>query len=93
MPSLRKTLRARGHALDPVVWIGDAGLSDPVLAEIELALDHHELIKVKIRVGDRDQRSQIIEQIQSRTAAELIQRIGNIALLYRKRPDSAPQTP
>lgn len=89
MATERKTLKARGHGLNPVVWIGDAGLSPAVVAEIELALDHHELIKVKVRVGDRTERARVIEAIQGQTKAELIQRIGNIALFYRKRPDDA----
>lgn len=89
MPSERKTLRARGHSLDPVVWVGDAGLSESVIAEIELALNHHELIKVKVRVGDRAERARVIEEIKERTKAELVQSIGNIALLYRKRPDGS----
>ena len=69
--------------MNPVVWIGQAGLSKAVLAELDLALEHHELLKVKIAAGDRDARDQIVAQLCESTGACLVQRIGNIALLYR----------
>lgn len=65
--------------------IGQSGLTATVLAEIELALDAHELIKVKIR-AERDERKMIIEKICSDTGAELIQTIGQIAVIYRLNP-------
>jgi RNA-binding protein len=79
----KKHLRGLGHALKPVVTVGDSGLSDSVLAEFESTLKHHELIKVRVRVGDRAARDKIIETLCSDSAANLIQRIGNVALLYR----------
>ena len=85
----KKRLRGRGHALKAVVLIGAAGLTPAVNAEIDLALEAHELIKVKVRTGDRDERDAAIRKICSDNGAELIQRVGNTALLYRKRP---PQT-
>jgi RNA-binding protein len=81
--SQKKHLRGLGHALKPVVTVGDSGLSDSVLAEFESSLKHHELIKVRVRVGDRAARDEIIETLCSDSAANLIQRIGNVALLYR----------
>lgn len=78
----KKKLRSLAHALKPVVIIGQAGLTEPVLAEIEIALDHHELIKVKVR-AERDERSLICGQICAATHAELVQTIGQIAVLYR----------
>ena len=66
--------------------IGQAGLTDAVLAEIELALDHHELIKVKIRT-EREERKQIGEQISKSVSAELIQSIGQITVFYRHNPN------
>ena len=78
----KKKLRAEAHTLKPVVMIGQSGLTAAVLAEIELALDSHELIKVKIR-AERDDRKLIIEKICTDTGAELIQTIGQIAVLYR----------
>lgn len=85
--SQKKYLRGLGHRLGPVVMIGDKGLGESLLAEFESALDHHELIKVKVRVGDRKARDAMIEELCSKAGAELIQRIGNVALLYRENPE------
>jgi len=82
----KKKLRADAHALKPVVMIGQSGLTDAVLAEIELALDSHELIKVKIR-AEREDRRQISEKICLSTGAELIQSIGQITVICRLNPD------
>jgi RNA-binding protein len=57
-----------------------------VLAEIEIALKHHELIKVRVNGGDRDQRDAEVDSIRSRTGADLIQRIGHTAAYYRANP-------
>ena len=83
----RKNLRRRGHALDPVLMIGSAGLSEGVLAEADGALEHHELIKAKVRAGDRGARDKIILELCRKTGAELVQRIGNTALIYRPNPE------
>ena len=82
--SQKKHLRGLGHALKPIIMIGDAGLSDGVRTEFAAALDHHELIKVRVRVGDRDARDEIIGSLCGDFGAELVQRIGNVALLYRE---------
>lgn len=84
---LKRELRGRGHTLKPVVSIGNAGLSKAVLREIELSLDHHELMKLKIGGAGRDERNRIIVQICDSTGAELVQAIGHIALVYRERKD------
>ncbi len=81
--SQRKHLRRLGHALKPVVMIGNAGLTDSVATEIDAALEHHELIKIRVRVGDRRARDQVMNGVAKRLHAALIQRIGNMALLYR----------
>jgi len=83
----RRDLRGRGHALKPVVSIGNSGLSKAVLREIELSLEHHELMKIKIGGADREQRKIIIENICDTFKAELVQAIGHIALIYRKHKD------
>ena len=80
----KRELRGRGHMLKPVVSIGNAGLSKAVIREIELSLEHHELMKIKIGGADREQRTQIIGQICENFNAELVQAIGHIALVYRK---------
>jgi len=78
-----KHLRRLGCALKPVVLIGAGGLSESVLAELDNALAHHELIKVRVRVGDRGRRDEVLAQLVTRSGATLVQRIGNVALLYR----------
>jgi RNA-binding protein len=83
----KKHLRGLGHQLKPVIMVGDAGLSAPLLEEFESTLEHHELIKVKVRVGDRDARDGIINQLCADSGAELVQRIGNTALVYRPNPE------
>lgn len=82
-PIEKKKLKAQAHPLNPVVIIGQAGLTPAVINEINLALDAHELIKVKIR-ADRDERNAIREQICTETHAEQIQSIGQVVVLYRK---------
>ena len=85
--SQKKYLRGLGHALKPVVMIGDAGLTEGVRAEFESSLEHHELIKVRVKVGDRNERDRIIMALCARGNAELVQRIGNMALLFRPNPE------
>jgi len=81
----KRYLRGLTHNLAPVVTVAEKGLSENVMAEIEQALDHHELIKVKLR-GDRDQRHQWSERIARDVRAELVHRIGQVACYYR--PDT-----
>ena len=83
----KKHLRGLGHQLKPVVMVGDGGLSPSLLEEYEAALSHHELIKVSVRVGARQDRDDIIGDLCSIGSAELIQRVGNMALLYRENPE------
>ncbi|WP_020485126.1 ribosome assembly RNA-binding protein YhbY [Methylomonas sp. MK1] len=84
-PIQKKKLKAQAHPLNPVVIIGQAGLTDAVIKEINLALDAHELIKVKIR-AERDERGAIREQICAQTKAELVQSIGQVTVIYRLNP-------
>ena len=79
----RKQLRAIGHKLKPVVMIAERGVTEGVEAELERALEDHELIKVKVNAETRDDRAAIVQALSDKGSAELIQRIGNIALLYR----------
>lgn len=81
----RKHLRTLGHALKPVVMIGAKGLTESVLQELDQSIEHHELMKIRISVGDRDARDAIIAELCERSGAELVQRVGNIALLFRPR--------
>ena len=85
--SQKKYLRGLGHALKPVVMVGESGLTDAVRAEFENSLEHHELIKIRVKVGDREERDRIIQSLCEMAKAELVQRIGNMALVYRENPD------
>jgi|DEB0MinimDraft_3_1074331.scaffolds.fasta_scaffold15354_3 RNA-binding protein len=76
-------LRSLAHHLKPVVWVGQHGLRDSVMDEITLALDTHELIKVKI-AAEKEERLDTIVKITKSTGAELIQHIGQIAILFRR---------
>ena len=79
----KKYLRQAAHHLKPVVWAGQHGITDSLISEIEQALDHHELIKIKVRLGEREERDAGIKDICEKTEAEMIQRVGNIVTLYR----------
>lgn len=81
----KKVLKTRAHALKPVVWLGQEGLTPGVLSEVELALETHELIKIKIPGIDREERKVIVSQIVMETLSELIQLLGQIATIYRKK--------
>jgi len=83
----RKYLRRLGHGLKPVVMIGNSGLGPNLVAEMDGALAHHELVKVKARVGDRTLRDQVLDQLASSTRSEIVQRIGHVALYYRPQPE------
>lgn len=78
----KKQFRTIGHGLKPVVTIAENGLSESVLAELQRALDDHELIKVRISTG-RDQLKELLVKITDECNCECIQRVGKIALLFR----------
>lgn len=83
----RKYLRGLGHALKPTVMIGNSGISESVYAEFSSTILHHELIKVSLRVGDRKLRDALLAELCKRSGAVLVQRIGNMALLYKENPE------
>lgn len=86
--SQKKFLRGLGHKLKPVVSVGGAGVTESLLREFDASLAHHELIKVRVRAADRERRDAAIGELCRRASAELVSRIGNVALLYRRNPDS-----
>ena len=90
-PAALKQLRALGHKLKPVVIVAGNGLTDNVIAEIDGALSRHELIKVKLAVGDRQKKQALAEEVCERTGAEIVQSIGNIILLLRRAANPDPQ--
>ena len=81
----RKFLRGLAHPLRPCVTVGGGGVSGAVVDELGTQLEHHELIKVKLRVGDRSRREAAIADLAERSGAECVTRIGNIAVLFRAR--------
>lgn len=87
----KKRLRTVAHTLNPIVSVGGNGLSENVQLEVDRALDDHELIKVKFAVGDRDLKRQLIKQLVEIVEAELVQEIGNIAVLFRKAENPNPK--
>ena len=83
----KKFLRGLAHPRKVIVQTGNAGLTDAVLREIEIALAHHELVKVRVIATDRDERDAQIARALERTGSELVQRIGHVAVLYRHNPE------
>ena len=86
-PAERKLLKARAHHLEPVVLIGNKGLTDEVVNEVDRALKAHELIKVRAPGLDRDAREVAFQSLSERTGAEAVQIIGKLCVLYRKKPE------
>lgn len=78
-----KQLRSIGHRLKPIVTVSENGLTEGVLAELERALNDHELIKIKYAFEDREAKEAAISATIQETKAELVQKIGKVALIYR----------
>lgn len=83
-----KYLKGMSHKLKPVVIVGNAGLTDAVLDEIDSSIEHHELIKVRINAADRDERKSMMDKISKVIHASLINSIGHVAVFYR--PSTTP---
>ncbi|MEL0168722.1 ribosome assembly RNA-binding protein YhbY [Halopseudomonas sp.] len=80
----KKDLKRIGHHLKPIVIISEQGVSEGVLAELDRALNDHELIKIRVTVSDRDAKQALIAEACSQTGAELVQVIGKMAILLRR---------
>ncbi|MFT4940434.1 MAG: RNA-binding protein [Paraglaciecola sp.] len=80
----KQYLKGLAHALKPVVQLGSNGLTEGVLAEIEGALNHHELIKVKVPSEDREEKALIMDAILRETGALKLQTIGHVLVIYRQ---------
>ena len=76
-------LRGQAHDLKAMLQVGGKGITEALVAEVELALEHHELIKVKVAGEDREARDAMITSLTERADAALVQRIGHTAVLYR----------
>ena len=79
----KKHLRSLAHDLRPIVMVGQQGLSDAVLAELESTMTKHELLKIKVRANDRDEKQQIVDKILNFSKAALVQVIGGVLIIYR----------
>ena len=80
-------LRGQAHGIKAMLQVGGKGITDALVAEIDAALEHHELIKVKVGAADREARDAMIAELAERTASALVQRIGHVAVLYRQSRD------
>jgi RNA-binding protein len=90
--SERRSLKARAHHLQPVVMIGNAGLTAQVLSEVETALKSHELIKIRVLGEDRAARDALIAAICDATGASAVQQVGRMLVIYRpKPPENEPE--
>ena len=85
-PDQRRALKARAHHLEPVVLIGDAGLTPAVLREIDIHLKSHELIKIRVAGDDRDARVAMVGTISEALDASPVQHIGKILVMFRPKP-------
>ena len=86
-PSQRRYLRSLAHDLHPVILLGAKGATVAVVKELDLALSHHELVKVKLSGGDKGERDAQINTLLDGTRAENVQQIGHIVVLFRRNED------
>ena len=82
----RQRLKSRAHSLKPIILTGHAGITESLLAEIDGALEHHELLKVRINAGTREERNAMLAQICASLQAESVQLIGHVVTLFREGP-------
>jgi RNA-binding protein len=80
----KKHLRRLAHPMNPVVMLGNAGLTPGVVKELERALTDHELVKVSARVGERSVRDAALNDLAQQTSSEIVQRVGHIGVFYRR---------
>jgi len=80
----KKHLRRLGHDLHPIVLVGQRGMNPGVVEELKLALEHHELVKLRVRAGSREDRDAILGELASQSVSEFVFRVGNVGLFYKK---------
>lgn len=86
-PSQKRYLRSLAHDLHPVILLGAKGATEAVVKELDLALSHHELVKVKLSGGDKEEREAQIQTLLDGTSAESVQQIGHVVVLFRRNED------
>lgn len=82
----KRYLRGLAHDLGPVILVGQKGITPTLIAELDGALAHHELVKVKLAGADREDRADAIEALGEATKSELVQSIGRVACFWRRNP-------
>ena len=90
-PADRKSLKALAHHLDPVIMIGDNGLTPAVVTETERALKAHALIKIRVMGDDREARLDMLGSLCSELGCEKVQTIGKLLVVYRPKPEAPPK--
>jgi len=83
----KRYLRGLAHDLKPIIMVGAKGVTASLVAELDLALEQHELVKVKVAAEDRDARDALIGDLAEKSEATLVSRIGHTAILYRRSKD------
>lgn len=91
-PQEKKHLKQQAHSLKPVIMVGSKGLTDAVHEAVDEALHAHELIKIRLSAEDRQQRADWITALLEQHEASLIQQIGHIVAIYRKKPEPTEAT-
>lgn len=84
----KKYLRGIAHGLNPMIMIGSNGITENLMEELESTLDHHEILKIKIAFGDRDERQEIVQHILEKTGALLVQSVGKVCVIYRQNEET-----
>jgi len=84
----KQYLKTLAHARKPVVIIGARGITEAVLAELDQALNHHEILKVRVNAGDRKERRELCHTLCEATGAELVQQVGHVVTLFRANPEA-----
>lgn len=85
----RAALKARAHALEPVVQVGQAGVTEALVAEVDRALAAHGLIKVKLAGADREARTAVADALCAATGAADVQQVGKVLVMWRPIPEDA----
>lgn len=90
----KKFLRGIAHNLNPMIIIGAQGVTESLMAELEKTLAHHEILKIKIAAGEREDRKQVIDFVCAETKAQLVQSVGKVFVIFRaKKKDSQIELP
>lgn len=84
----KKALKAKAHHLDPIILVGQKGLTPALFQELDLALEHHELLKVKIQQGDKELCENYAKEIEKTSGADFVAKIGRVLIFYRKKKET-----